>query len=86
MDYATSSTGPGGTDGCIGAIILSPEGEKDAKKGGNEQGVQSNKKIYTSPSQKGGFGYSFQSRTIGGNPPQFMPDKYQPGRQIEKVL
>lgn len=57
--------------------------EKRARSSSTDE--QKKRKIYTNPTQKGGFGFSYQARTIGGNPPGFMPDQYQPGREIEKV-
>ncbi|GMH33129.1 hypothetical protein BSKO_00963 [Bryopsis sp. KO-2023] len=81
------NTGPGAIDGCIGNVILSPEGEDEAKvKARNAKSdAEKRKKIYSSPAQKGGFGYPSQARTIGGNPPEYMADKYQFGRELEKV-
>lgn len=32
------------------------------------------------------MGYSHKERTIGGNPPEYMPDTYQHGRQLGKEL
>lgn len=44
------------------------------------------KNLYTNPGRGGGMGYSHKERTIGGNPPEYMPDTYQHGRQLGKEL
>lgn len=35
---------------------------------------------------RGGMGFSHKDRTIGQNPPKYMPDTYQNGRQLGKEL
>lgn len=66
-------------------MILMTEGTDEKRTKSSMTDEQKKRKIYTNPSQKGGYGFSHQARTIGGNPPGFMPDQYQPGRVIEKV-
>ena len=77
---------PGGVHGCVGAIILSPEGkdERKVKEWEGRDSVQGKRKIYTSTAPKGGFGYPLSCRTLGDTL-QYMPDEFQPGRAIEKV-
>lgn len=49
-------------------------------------GKKPGKNLYTNPGKGGGMGFSHKERTIGGNPPEYMPDTYQHGRQLGKEL
>jgi hypothetical protein len=44
------------------------------------------KNLYTNPARKGGMGSSTKDRTIGQNPPEYMPDTYQHGRELGREL
>lgn len=48
--------------------------------------VAGKKMIYTQPQREGGSGYSYAERTIGQNPPPYMPDEYQRGKLLGRDL
>lgn len=67
-----------GTVGLLGADWSNnPPGPAPKKPGKN---------LYTNPGRRGGMGFSHKDRTIGQNPPSYMPDTYQHGRQLGKEL
>lgn len=67
-----------GTVGLLGADWSNnPPGPAPKKPGKN---------LYTNPGRRGGMGFSHKDRTIGQNPPTYMPDTYQHGRQLGKEL
>lgn len=78
-------TGPGSTIGCLGPIPLGFKAEGTGKEEGGASGggtarkepasAALKKNFYTAPSKKGGAGYDFAQRTIGGKAFQYMADE-----------
>ena len=67
-----------GTVGLLGADWSNdPPGPAPKKPGKN---------LYATPGKRGGMGFSHKDRTIGQNPPSYMPDTYQHGRELGKEL
>lgn len=75
---------PGDVTPCMGKMGLLGEDWQNKPPGGAER--KPGKNLYTNPGKNGGMGYSHKDRTIGGNPPEYVPDTYQHGRQLGKEL
>lgn len=81
---AMCSAFPGDVTPCMGKMGLLGEDWQNKPPGAAEK--KPGKNLYTNPGKGGGMGFSHRDRTIGGNPPEYMPDTYQHGRQLGKEL
>lgn len=83
------NTGPGSTIGCLGTIPLGLKPQESAGEGAGtsvpKKSASHLKNFYTNPSKKGGAGYDFAARTIGGKQPfGYITDEYQSGIRLTK--
>jgi Domain of unknown function (DUF4586) len=69
----------------VGLLAKDWQAREGAAEGGGPS-AKGLKNFYTAPARKGGMGFSHKERTIGGNPPAYMPDEYQRGRELGKGL
>ena len=77
---------PGDTSVCLGKVGLLGADWTDREVTQLGPSVKGKKNLYTNPGKRGGMGFAFTDRTIGRNPPAYMPDTYQHGREIGKQL
>jgi hypothetical protein len=77
---------PGDTRACIGEMGLLGSNWQDRERKNSGPSLKGKKNLYTNPGRRGGMGYSHAERTIGQNPPEYMPDTYQYGRQLGREL
>lgn len=77
----------GSADGCLGPVYLDTEPPPSSRAlvRPSTTPADGKRKIYTSPTKKGGFGFPLQARTLGVVE-GYVPDPYQPGRIIEREL
>ena len=77
---------PGDPSACLGAVGLLGSDWQDRERDDSGPSLKGKKNLYVNPPRRGGCGSSLQDRTIGQNPPKYMPDPYQNGRELGREL